>query len=115
LSRIDPELLFPDRAHIRGCLCVACGTRRHPDSCACFWCSCRRSWEEDFKKRQEQARRRPVLSDRAAEHVAALGLTRRALAARLHCSLSTAQRVSKPGGFVPADLERRVLELEVVD
>jgi hypothetical protein len=61
------------------------------------------------------AGRRPVLSDRAAEHAAALGLTRRALAARLRCSLSTAQRVSKPGGFVPADLERRVLELEVVD
>jgi hypothetical protein len=29
--------------------------------------------------------------------------------------LSTAQRVSRPGGFVPADLERRVLELEVLE
>jgi hypothetical protein len=53
-----------------------------------------------------------VPSDVAAGHVAKLGLTRRELASRLRCSLSTSQRVSKPGGFIPKELERRVLELE---
>ena len=111
MSRIAADLLFPDWAHVRGCRCVACGTKRHPDSCPCFWCDQRRYWEADYLKRQQQAARRPVLTDRAAKHVAELGLTRRQLAARLHCSLTTAVKASKPGNFVSADLERRLLEL----
>jgi hypothetical protein len=111
LSRIPADELFPDRVHQRGCLCVSCGTAKHPDDCVCLWCGQRRYWEGEYEERMRRAARAPVPSDVAAGHVAKLGLTRRELAARLHCSLSTSQRISKPGGFIPRELERRVLEL----
>jgi hypothetical protein len=100
------------RLHLRRCLCVTCWTRRHPDSCTCFRCGQRRLAEADYRTRMERAERSPVSSDRAAAHVARLGLTRRAVARELGCSVSTAQRVSVAGGFIPRALERRVLDLE---
>jgi hypothetical protein len=71
----------------------------------------RRALEEEYRAAEERAERAPVPSDAAARHVARLGLNRRQLAAELGVSLSTAQRVSTPGGFIPRRLERRVLAL----
>ena len=110
-SEAQPEALFPDQVHDRRCLCVSCGTKRHPEACPCFWCGNRRDLDGEYRKAQERAERAPVPSDAAARHVARLRLTRRELAAELGVSVGTAQRVSTAGGSIPRRLERRVLEV----
>ena len=110
-GRIPPEVLFPDRVHGRRCLCVSCGTKRHPDSCPCFWRGNRRDLEGEYLNARERAARVPVPSDRAAEHVAGLGLSRRQLAAAVGVSVGQAQRLATPGNGISRELERRVLEL----
>jgi len=111
LRRIPAEDLFPGKPHLRRCLCVSCGTKKHPDDCECWACRSRRYWEDEYRLRMERAERASVVSDTAARHVKALGLTRREVVERLRCSLSMAQRVSTPGQFISRRLERRVLEL----
>ena len=44
-----------------------------------------------------QEGREPVATDRAAVHVARLGLSRRELAAAVGCSVGTASRLARPG------------------
>jgi hypothetical protein len=67
--------------------------------------------EDAYRLAEKRAARVPVLSDRAAKHVARLGLSRRQLAAAVGVSVGEAQRLSTPGNGIARELERRVLEL----
>ena len=58
-----------------------------------------------------QERREPVLTDRAAAHVARLGLSRRELAEAVGCSVGTASRLARPGNRVARATVERVLAL----